>query len=291
MALVLADRVKETSTTAGTGALTLNGASAGYQSFAVVGNGNTTYYTIVDTTANTWEVGIGTYSTTGPSLSRDTVLANSSGTTSLISFASNPKDVFVTYPAGRSVYSGASTNLALPAPGTSGNLLTSDGSQWTSAAAPPAIPSGTVMLFVQTAAPTGWTKSTTHDNKALRVVSGTASSGGTVAFTTAFASRAVSGSVSTSLSGSGSISAYTLTTTDIPSHTHAAGLTTTVGSAGKTGGPSVRGITNAGNLTSATGGGGAHSHGFTNPSYSSSFTGTAIDLTVQYVDVIIATKN
>jgi hypothetical protein len=65
---------------------------------------------------------------------------------------------------------------------------------WTSAAAA-AFDSGTLMLFQQTAAPTGWTKSTTHNNKALRVVSGTASSGGTVAFTTAFASKPVSGSV------------------------------------------------------------------------------------------------
>ena len=61
-----------------------------------------------------------------------------------------------------------------------------------------AFPSGTKLLFQQTSAPTGWTKSTTHDNKALRVVSGAASSGGTVAFTTAFASQAVAGSVGTS---------------------------------------------------------------------------------------------
>lgn len=74
----------------------------------------------------------------------------------------------------------------------------------------PSIPAGTAMLFVQTAAPTGWTKSATHNNKALRVVSGTASSGGSVAFTTAFASQAVSGTNSS----------YTLTTTDIPGHTH-----------------------------------------------------------------------
>lgn len=62
MALVLADRVKETSTTAGTGTLTLSGASSGFQSFAVVGNGNTTYYAISDAATGQWEVGIGTYS-------------------------------------------------------------------------------------------------------------------------------------------------------------------------------------------------------------------------------------
>jgi hypothetical protein len=104
MALVVADRVKETSTTAGTGTLTLAGAVAGFQSFAVVGDANTTYYTIVDTIANTWEVGIGTYTVSGTTLSRDTVLSNSSGTTTQISFASNSKDVFVTYPASKSTY-------------------------------------------------------------------------------------------------------------------------------------------------------------------------------------------
>lgn len=104
MALVVKDRVKETSTTAGTGTLTLAGAAAGFQSFSVIGNGNTTYYTIVDPIANTWEVGIGTYTSVGTTLSRDTVLSNSLGTTAKINFAGNSKDVFVTYPADRSVY-------------------------------------------------------------------------------------------------------------------------------------------------------------------------------------------
>jgi hypothetical protein len=104
MPLVVADRVKETSVTAGTGTLTLAGASAGFQSFAVIGNGNTTYYTIVDSVANTWEVGIGTYTASGTTLSRDTVLSNSSGTTTQINFAGNSKDVFVTYPASKSTY-------------------------------------------------------------------------------------------------------------------------------------------------------------------------------------------
>jgi hypothetical protein len=104
MPLVLADRVRETSTTAGTGTLTLAGAVVGFQSFTVIGNGNTTYYTIVDSVANTWEVGIGTYTASGTTLSRDTVLSNSSGTTSPINFAANSKDVFVTYPASKSTY-------------------------------------------------------------------------------------------------------------------------------------------------------------------------------------------
>jgi hypothetical protein len=111
MALVVADRDKETSTTAGTGTLTLAGAVDGFQSFAVIGNGNTTYYSIVDSTANTWEVGIGTYSSSGTTLARTTVLANSSGNTSPISFASNSKDVFATYAAGKSVSIDASGYL------------------------------------------------------------------------------------------------------------------------------------------------------------------------------------
>jgi len=100
MAFVLANRVKETTTTTGTGAVTLAGASTGFQSFAIVGNTNTTYYTIAGQTGNEWEVGIGTYSTTGPTLTRTTVLANSSATQpSALSFSAGTKDVFVTYPS------------------------------------------------------------------------------------------------------------------------------------------------------------------------------------------------
>ena len=159
------------------------------------------------------------------------------------------------------------------------------------------LPGGTVMLFVQTAAPTGWTKSTTHNDKALRVVSGSVSSGGSVAFTTAFASQGVSGTVGS----------YTLTTADIPAHSHPATSTvtdpghfhnydkvsTTAQAVGGSGSSyftattatatdtKTTGITVA-TTTSNTGSGGGHSH---------SFTGTAINLAVQYVDVIIATKD
>jgi hypothetical protein len=120
MALVLADRVKETTTTAGTGTVTLAGAATGFQSFAVVGDGNTTFYTIASQAGNEWEVGVGTYATSGTTLARTTVLSNSSGTQpSALSFAAGTKDVFITYPAGFAV---ASTNV-----GTSGQLLTSNG--------------------------------------------------------------------------------------------------------------------------------------------------------------------
>ena len=100
MAFVVKDRVKETSTTTGTGTITLDGASAGFQSFSVIGDGNSTYYTIADGT--NWEVGIGTYTSSGTTLSRDTVL-ESSNSGNLVDWSAGSKDVFVTYPAERSV--------------------------------------------------------------------------------------------------------------------------------------------------------------------------------------------
>ena len=103
MALVLLDRVRETSTTTGTGTITLLGATTGYQAFSAIGNGNQTYYTITDTNAGAWEVGIGTYTSSGTTLSRTTVLSSSNGG-ALVNFGAGTKDVFVTYPAGRSVY-------------------------------------------------------------------------------------------------------------------------------------------------------------------------------------------
>lgn len=98
MAFVLADRVKETTTTAGTGTVTLLGASTGYQSFAAIGDGNTTYYTIAGQTGSEWEVGIGTYASSGTTLARTTVIS-SSNAGSLVNFSAGTKDVFVTYPA------------------------------------------------------------------------------------------------------------------------------------------------------------------------------------------------
>lgn len=191
--------------------------------------------------------------------------------------------------------------------GTAGQVLTSGGASaapsWTTIAA---FPSGTAMLFAQTSAPTGWTKSTTHNNKALRVVSGTASSGGTVAFTTAFASQAVAGTVGST----------TLAATQIPAHTHS-GTTSTASlpgsmsaivniSGARSGIVSAYTNTAACSVAGTTAGhqygnysfSADHSHTFTTDngtgggqSHNHSFTGTAIDLAVQYVDVIIATKD
>ena len=101
MALVVKDRVQETSTTTGTGTFTLAGAVSGFQSFSVIGNGNTTYYAIVGGTE--WEVGLGTYTSSGTTLSRDTVLESSNGGTK-VNFSAGTKNVFVTYPAEESVY-------------------------------------------------------------------------------------------------------------------------------------------------------------------------------------------
>jgi len=121
MALVFANRVLETSTTSGSGTLTLAGTVAGYQSFASgIGNTNTCYYTIVDGTANVWETGIGTFTTSGNTLARTTVLSNSSGTTSALTLAGNTVNVFVTLPAEKAVYFDGSGNV--------GFGITADGS-------------------------------------------------------------------------------------------------------------------------------------------------------------------
>lgn len=102
MALVVKDRVQEATTTSGTGTLTFSGPIPGYQSFSsAIGNGNVTFYTIYDNTAQVWEVGIGTVG--AGTLARTTVLSNSSGTTSPINLAGNSSLVFCTYPAEKSI--------------------------------------------------------------------------------------------------------------------------------------------------------------------------------------------
>jgi hypothetical protein len=172
------------------------------------------------------------------------------------------------------------------APGTSGNVLTSNGTAWASAAAA-VFDSGTVMLFAQTAAPTGWTKDTSNNNNsALRVVTGTASTGGSVDFTTAFASQTPSGTVSVS----GSAGNTTLAVPTIPSHDHVILRNSGSGSiltiANTATNPTISPNPTP---TQTTGGGGAHSHPLTISS--STFSGNAINLAVKYVDVIRATKN
>jgi hypothetical protein len=142
--------------------------------------------------------------------------------------------------------------------------------------------SGTAMMFVQTAAPTGWTKSTTHNDKALRVVSGSASSGGSSAFSTVFTNQ------TPTITTSGlSAAATTLSTTQMPSHRHG-GLDAVSNSGGNR---SINTSAGCGSglftqYTDYQGGGGSHTHSLTG-----SATSSAITLAVQYVDVIIATKD
>ena len=105
MPLVIKDRVKETSTTTGTGTFTLAGAVTGFQSFSAIGNGNTTFYTIALQGGSEWEVGIGTYTSSGTTLSRDTILS-SSNSGNAVNFSAGTKDVFVTYPSERAITGG-----------------------------------------------------------------------------------------------------------------------------------------------------------------------------------------
>ena len=117
MALVLANRVQESGTANTTVSFTLVGAVAGFQSFAAIGNTNTTYYAATDASGN-WEVGLGTYSTTGPTLTRTTVYA-SSNSGSAVTF-SGTCTIFVTYPSGKSVNLDASGNVGALGTITSG---------------------------------------------------------------------------------------------------------------------------------------------------------------------------
>jgi hypothetical protein len=166
------------------------------------------------------------------------------------------------------------------APGASGNVLTSNGTTWASTTLSVEFSSGTRMTFNQTAAPTGWTKDTSTDNAGFRLVSGSTSSGGSVDFTTAFnATRAV-----TVTSMSGSAGATTLSTPQIPSHSHS--YQTYCGGTNFTGAGRQRDVPTEVFNTNNTGGGGSHTHPF---SFSTG-AGT-VDLAIKYVDLIIAQKN
>ena len=120
MALVVKDRVQETSTTTGTGTFTLAGAVAGFQSFSVISNANTTYYAIV--MGSEWEVGLGTYTSSGTTLSRDTIL-ESSNSGSAVNFSAGTKNVFVTYPAEKATYQDANGTAIAPQLSASNGLV------------------------------------------------------------------------------------------------------------------------------------------------------------------------
>jgi hypothetical protein len=211
------------------------------------------------------------YSTSASALAAGTlpVAAGGTGATSATAYAVQ---------CGGTTSTGAHQSIA--SVGTTGQVLTSNGAGAlpTFQAAAGGFSSGTLMLFVQTAAPTGWTKSVTHNDKALRVVSGTATSGGTTAFSSVFSNQTPT--ITTSGLSAG---ATTLSTSQIPSHTH----TTSVGGTFAVSTPGYGNAVSAGSTNSgATGGGGSHTH-----SISGSATSSAITLNVAYVDVIIATKD
>jgi hypothetical protein len=152
MALVVKDRVKSSTTTTGTGTITLGAAAAGFQAFSVIGDGNTTYYTIVDTVNGTWEVGIGIYTSSGTTLSRDTVL-DSSNSGSLVNFASGSKDVFVAYPAERAVIGGMgyienSATISVSSTINAGNNAVSSGPVTINSGITVTVPSGSRWVVV-----------------------------------------------------------------------------------------------------------------------------------------------
>jgi hypothetical protein len=175
---------------------------------------------------------------------------------------------------------GGTGATSFPAPGANGNALISNGTTWTSTAiSTKPFVTGTSMLFRQTAAPTGWTKVTSFDNYALRIVSGSASTGGSVAFTTAFAS----GLATASTTAGGTVGSTTLGTGEIPSHSHSINTIAYTNFAACVQG----GIVNEGSASlssGSTGGGGSHTHSFTGTGH----THTLPSFAVQYVDVIIA---
>ena len=183
---------------------------------------------------------------------------------------------------GSSTAAGARTNLGAQetlVSGTNIKTLNSEsllGSGNITISVPAAFPSGTAMVFAQTSAPTGWTKSTTHDNKALRLVSGTAGSGGSAAFTTAFGTPSVSGSLS------GTVGATTLSTAQLASHNHSGGVGGSVNVGNNCYNPRNVGSTNTG----STGSNSSHTH-----SFSGSLSSATASISVAYVDVIIATKD
>jgi hypothetical protein len=166
---------------------------------------------------------------------------------------------------------------------TSTGITFPDSTTQTTAASGNPIPSGTVMLFYQSSAPTGWTQVTTLNDYALRLVSGSGgSTGGSTAFSTVFSNQTPSINVSGL-----SVGATTLSTTQMPSHTHTVAVGITCTTAGNNPlGYGCSGTIRFYSTTSSTGGGGSHTH-----SISGSATSSAVTLNVQYANIIICSKN
>ena len=240
-------------------------------------------------------------------------------------FADSDSSNYVALQAPATVSSNVTWTLPA-ADGSSGQVLSTNASGTLSWATVAAFPSGTKMIFQQTSAPTGWTKVTSSvDNRALRVVSGSAGSGGSAAFTSAFSSQSVSGSIANTTAGgsistnnttaTGTVNNHTLGSAEMPSHRHipgnrpiwdeAAGEYGTINNQGYVSYPGGRYNGSANydlHYSNYTGSGNAHNHGFSGNAHSHSgsfsgsahnhsFSGSAIDLAVQYIDVIIASKD
>lgn len=284
MAASLWNRVWCNTTTTGTGTITIGSAIAGYQTFAAAGvtNGATVSYTIVD--GSSWETGRGVYNSAAGTLTRVLLesstgaLINLSGAATVaIQALAEDFNVFVASGGGHA------TGL-VPDPGPvagSANFLREDGT-WQL----PVIPPGTVMCFFQASAPTGWTQVTTHNDKALRVVSGTGGgSGGTNSFSSTFAQTATG-----TASISGSTDGHVLTIAEMPSHSHS--ISGASGASPENAGSLFVKATDAGSARSpgaivSTGGNGAHSHTLTSVGAHSH----TMDMRTQFIDVILASKN
>ena len=162
---------------------------------------------------------------------------------------------------------------------------------------PAFIAAGTVAIFRQSSAPSSWTKDTSnHNNKCLRCVTGSASSGGNVAFTSAFGQKSVSGNVSTNVSSNVSVSVgnHTLSISQIPSHSHPAGSQSGAQGQFNVNTPRANAPFRTGGNTGNNGSNQAHSHPSSanvSSNASSNFSGSSIDLRVQYVDVIQCSKD
>lgn len=267
MALVYKDRVRVTSTITGLSVVTGMITVSGYRDFSFVGPSDTVPYTIVCADTSEWEVGLGTYA--AGALTRVAVLT-SSNANAPVSFGVGTKDVFCSIPADLTMttHGGAFTGPVTTVSGASG-------SQVPQAREVPNLtfPPGTRMLFAQTTAPLGWVKNTSHNESTLRVVSGSAGSGGTFDFSSIFASRSLTGSV-----GGTVLAAW-----QMPSHTHV--YTKWAGTQGTASGsvryPLVQ-LSDTPTDTSSTGGNGAHNH---------SLVMTPLSMEVKYLDVIVAVKS
>lgn len=231
------DGVYFLATSSGTGDFVPASAVQGYQLPSTAGAANTkTYgYRAESASLNEWEIGVGTYSTTGPTLARTTVIANHLGTTAKVNFTAAP-------------------NVGIVA--LSQDIM---------------FPATTAMLFQQTSAPTGWTKDTTHNDKALRVVSGTASSGGTNSFSTVMAQTTVGST--------------TLSTAQLAAHSHSLSAGTAYVAWYNATGHNYPIYTGAGSLEIEINGASLANSG------SSSSHNHTISMSMQYVDIIIATKD